>query len=201
MSRAITSSLTVLLVLCVASTEGSGQSPTREARYDETSALLTPGAHVRVKLPGERAWTGTLVSLANDSMLVRGASGADTTLVRLSRVTRLEVSAGKRRSPHLIRNTAIGVAIGSGLGWVIGTAMQSGGCDRHDPCWLDLWGPPTPPPTDHAMEGTLIGGLAGGALGVLGSRARTEDWRPVSVTPRGTTVRLSPRGASVAIAF
>jgi len=47
------------------------------------------------------------------------------------------VSAGKRGSTHLVRNTAIGAAIGSGLGWVIGAAMSSGGCSRYDSCWLD----------------------------------------------------------------
>jgi len=206
MSRLIASTLIALLVLGAAPAAGIGQAATRDAPRQELGVLMTPGAHVRVKLPGEHAWTGTIVSLADDSMLVRGASGSDTTLVRLSQVTQLQVSAGMRQSRHLVRNTAIGVVAGGALGWMVGRGMVSGGCSKGDYCWehaLQFWydGGKSPPVTDHATAGTVVGGLVGGTLGLLVSRLRREDWRPVSVTPRRTAVTLSPGGGMVAIRF
>ena len=201
MSRPIASSLVAVLLLCLASAEATGQPPAREARQGETSTMMTPGARVRIKLASQRAWQGTLVSVVDDSMFVRQGSSADTTLIRLSQVTRLEVRAGKRRSTHLVRNTVIGAAVGSGLGWVIGVAASEAGCSRYAPCWEGGDDMLVTPTKDYEGPGTLIGGLAGGALGVLVSRVRTDDWRPVSLGPRRTAVRLSARGASVAIAF
>ena len=204
----LTKSFIAMLVLCAPLATASAQATTRDASHDQINALMTPGAHVRLKLPGEHTWTGTLVSLVGDSMFVRGASGSDTTLVRLSRTTRLDVSAGMRPSRHLVRNTVIGLGLGAGLGSLIGGAMTSGGCQKGDPCWDNFCflcdfasGPPNPPITDHATGGTVIGGLAGGALALLVSRIRSEDWRPVSVGRRRATVTLSPGGGRVALAF
>ena len=208
MCSTLARSFVALLVLCAASARGNAQSPSPDTRRDSARALMTPGAQVRIKLPGEHVWTGTLVSLAGDSMLVRSASGSDTTLVRLSRTTRLDVSAGRRSSRHLVRNTVIGLAVGAGLGSGIGGGMTRGGCQKGDPCWENFcflcdWvsGPPNPPVTDHGTAGMVIGGLVGGALGALVSRHRFEDWRPVSVARRRATVTLSPAGGSVALAF
>ncbi len=201
MSRPIASSFVAVLLLCLASAEATGQAAVREARRGETSTLMTPGARVRIKLASQGAWQGTLVSVVDDSMFVRQGSSADTTLIRLSQVIRLEVSAGKRRSTHLVRNTVLGAAIGSGLGWVIGAATGSAGCSRYAPCWKGDEEMLATPTKDYEGPGTLIGGLAGSALGVLVSRVRTDDWRPVSLGPRRTAVRLSARGASVTIAF
>lgn len=207
MSTMLARFLVAMVFLCALSAAGSAQSPTREMRRDEASAHMTPGAQVRVKLPGEHAWTGTLVMLAGDSMFVRGASGDDTTLVRLSQATYVNVSAGTRSSRHLVRNTAIGLGLGSLIGWQVGRSMTQGGCQKGDPCWenfcflCDYVPPPNPPVTDHATAGTLIGGLAGGALGLLVSRKRTTDWRPVSITRHRTSISLSPRGGRVAVGF
>jgi hypothetical protein len=139
---------------------------------------------------------------------VHGAAGADTTLVRLSQVTSLEVSTGKRRSRHAVRNMVIGAALGGGLGWVIGSGMTSGGCQKGDPCWDNIcflcWAvevTPVPPVRDRATAGTVIGGLTGGAFALLLSRKSTDAWRPVSVPPRRMAVTMSPRGGGVAIAF
>mgnify|MGYP003946090817 CR=1 FL=1 len=117
MSNMFARFLIAMVLLATLSSGGSAQSSTRGAGDGETSALMTPGAHVRVKLPGEHAWTGTLVSLAGDSMLVRGTTGSDTTLVRLSQATYVSVSTGMRSSRHLVRNTAIGLGLGSLIGW------------------------------------------------------------------------------------
>ena len=206
MNGPIASTLVALLALGATPPAAMGQSATRDVARLQTSALMTPGAHVRVKLRGEHAWTGTLVSLAADSMLVHGASGIDTTLVRLSQVSELYVSAGMRRSRHLVRNTAIGVVAGSGLGWVVGRGMVSGGCTKGEYCWehavqFYFEGGSSPPVTDRATVGTVVGGLVGGTVGLLVSRLRREDWRPVSVPSRRTTVTLSPGGGRVAIRF
>jgi hypothetical protein len=206
MSRPIASILVALLALGALPAIGNGQAATRAVPRQQTSALMTPGAHVRVKLPGEHVWEGTIVSLADDSMLVRSPSGADTTLVTLSQVSGLEVSAGRRPSRHLVRNAAIGVVVGSGLGLLVGSGMVSGGCSKGEYCWehavqFYYEGGRNPPVTDRATAGTVVGGLVGGTLGLLVSRVRREDWRPVSVPPRRTAVTLSPSGGKVAIRF
>jgi hypothetical protein len=204
MHRPIASTLLALLLLGAAPAAGHGQAATRDGSRPRASALMTPGAHVRVKLPREHMWTGTLVSLADDSMLVHGASGADTTLIRLSEVSELYVSAGMRRSRHLVRNTVIGVVAGSGLGWMVGRSRTIT-CEVDDPCFepsciiiCRTWGYAL---GDHATAGTVVGGLVGGTLGLLVSRVRREDWRPVAVPPRRTAVTLSPSGGMVAIRF
>lgn len=210
MSRIITAALTALVVVCAASANGSAQSATRAVRGDQTSDLMTPGARVRVKLPGEHAWMGTLVSVAGDTLLVRGASAAETTLVRFSQVTQLDVSAGLRRSRHLVRNTVIWTAAGAFVGWQIGRGMTSGGCRLGDPCSAQLVCvlgcysvdmTPAPPIRDHAAAGTVTGGLAVGAVALLLSSHRSEDWRRVSDAPRRTSVTLSPSGGRVTVAF
>ena len=165
---------------------------------------MTPGARVRVKLPGEHVWTGTLVSVAGDSMFVRGSSDGDTTLVRLSRVTRLDVSTGKGSSPHLVRNMAIWLGVGAAAGWVTGTVTSRLGCEEVDACWPNIClrdCPTIPPDKNREVAGTVIGGLAGGAIGLLVSRRPTEQWRPVSITRQRTSVSLSPGGGRIAIAF
>jgi hypothetical protein len=207
MPRTLTTCLIAMLVLAAVPARGDAQSAMRDTPRDQTSALMTPGAHVRVKLPGEHAWTGRLVSVDGDSMFVRGASGGDTTLVRLSNVTQLDVSAGTRRSRHLVRNTVIGLGLGAGLGSLIGGGMSKGGCQKGDPCWENICflcdyvtTTPYPPITDHAVAGTIIGGLAGGAFGLLVSRHRSHDWRPVSITRRRTGVSLTPWRGGIALA-
>jgi hypothetical protein len=210
MSRPIASTLIALLVLGSTPATGDGQAATRDALRDQASARMIPGARVRVKLPRGQSWTATLISLTDDSMLVRGgASGTDTALVSLSQLSRLDVSAGMRRSPHLVRNTAILLVVGGGLGWFVGEATSSGGCSREDACWQNpcnsfcLSGTPSPVPpvTDHAVVGTVVGGLVGGGLGLLASMKRSEDWRRVSVTPRRTAVVLSPGRGGVSLRF
>jgi hypothetical protein len=194
-----------LLFLGAVSTRGGAQGTPRDAQSEQASALMSPGAHVRVKLPGEHAFTGTLVSLAGDSMFVRGASENDPTLVSLSQAARVDVSAGMRPSRHLVRNTAIGLGLGAFVGLQVGSNMTRGGCQKGDPCWEDpcLFNCDytIAPITNHAVPGAVIGGLTGGALVFLVSRRHTEDWRPVSNPRRRTSVTLSPGGGRVAIAF
>jgi hypothetical protein len=209
MSRILASTLVVLLAIGVTPAKGVGQATMRDGSDDRTRALMTPGAHLRIKLPGQHVWTSTLVALVDDSMLVRNASGTDTTLVRLTELSQLQVSAGVRRSGHVVRNSAIGVILGSGLGWMVGRSKTTGGCEIGDPCFDDLAcllclisaSTPVPPVRDHAMAGTVVGGLVGGAVGLLVSQLRREDWRPVSVSPRRTAFMLSPGGGRVAIRF
>ena len=60
---------------------------------------------------------------------------------------------------------------------------------------------PYPPFADRASGGTVIGGLTGGAIALLGGWRRSEDWQPVHVTRRRASMTVSPGGGRVAIAF
>lgn len=211
MSSMLARLLVALLLLGAVSAGGSAQAAPRDAHRYESSALLTPGAHVRVKLPREHAWTGRLVALKGDTMLVRDESGRDTSLVSLSQPARVDVSAGMQHSRHLVRNTVIGLGLGSSIGWLVGSSMVSGGCNLGDPCSNNTFCflcdfPPAnyvaPPPVyDHATSGTVIGGLIGGTFAALVSLHRSEDWRPVTITRRRTAITLTAGGGRVAIAF
>jgi hypothetical protein len=211
MSSTLARLLVAMLLLGAVSAAGSAQFAPRDARRNETSVLLTPGAHVRVRLPHEHAWTGRLVALKGDTMLVRDESGRDTSLVSLSQPARVDVSVGMQHSRHLVRNTVIGLGLGSSIGWLVGSSMVSGGCHPGDPCsnntfcfFCDF--PPSsyvapPPVTDHASSGTVIGGLIGGTFAMLVSLHRSEEWRPVPNSRRRTAITLTPGGGRVAIAF
>jgi hypothetical protein len=198
MSSKLARLIVAMLLLGTVSARGGAQSAPRDARGDQTSALMTPGAHVRIKLPREQPWSGTLVSLTGDTMLVKSRSGKDTMLVSLSQLSQLQVSAGMRRSRHLVRNTVVMTGIGAGLGWLVGASMTHGGCGK-SVCWLE--DEPYPPFADRASGGTVIGGLTGGAIALLGGWRRSEDWQPVHVTCRRASMTVSPGGGRVAIAF
>ena len=101
MSCTLARLVAAMLLLGTVSPRGVAQSAPRDGRGDETTALLTPGAHVWIKLSREQAWSGTLVSLSGDTMLVKGRSGNDTMLVSLARLSQLQVSAGGRTSMTL----------------------------------------------------------------------------------------------------
>jgi len=198
MSSTLARLIVAMLLLATVPARSDAQPAPRDARGDQTSALMTPGAHVRIKLPREQPWSGTLVSLTGDTMLVTGRSGNDTMLVSLSQLSQLQVSAGMRRSRHFVRNTVVMTGIGAGLGWLAGASMTHGGCGKSI-CGLE--DEPYPPFADRASAGTVIGGLTGGAIALLAGSHRSDDWQPVPVARRRTSMTVSPGGARVAIAF
>ena len=148
---------------------------------------------------------GTLVSVGDDSMLVRGTSDTDTTLVRLSQVTQLDVSHGPGRR-HVVRNAAIGAVVGTGVGWQIGRGRVSGGCRKGDYCWENPFefyynGGQLAPITDKGGIGAVVGGLLGGSLGALVSLRPAPAWQRVPLARRSVTVSVTPWGGSLALAF
>ena len=199
--RSISLSLAGLLVVAALPCAAAGQTVERRQSADGQSPLVT-GTRVRITHRGERQWTGVLVGRNADTLVVREPSGADTNVVPLAQVTRLEVSRGPGQR-HVVRNTVIGLAVGTGMGLFVGSALSSGGCSRYDPCWLDITGKyPEPPRHDRAMIGAIVGGAAGGVLGYLVGHRPSEKWQTLSLHSQRARISASPRdGGSLAVAL
>ena len=189
-----------LLVVAALPSMGAAQTTDRPPA-EEPSASLLPGTRVRITYRRERPWTGVVVATNADTLIVRTASGSDTSVVPLAQVTRLEIASPGRR--HVLRNTVIGLAVGTGMGAVIGGAASSGGCTRYDPCWLDITGTrPEPPRRDHTAVGAVVGGAAGAVLGYLVGHRPAEKWQLMSSGAQRMRISASSRsGGSLAVAL
>jgi hypothetical protein len=190
-----------LLALAVLPSMGAAQTTDHRPPAEEPSASLVPGTRVRISYRHERPWAGVVVARNADTLIVRTASGSDTNVVPLAQVTRLEI--GRPGQRHELRNTVIGLAVGTGVGAVIGGMASSGGCTRYDPCWLDITGTrPEPPRRDRTAVGAVLGGAAGAVLGYLAGHRPAEKWQRLSSGVQQMRVSASPRnGGSLAVAL
>ena len=148
----------------------------------QTTGQLQVGARVRlVALEGKRT-TGTLAGFTADSILLAGSGHA----VALDRLSKVQVSQGKRRLRGAMIGGAIGVVVGAVGGGLAGSAIykrERNNCDNVV-CVIV---------TDPHI-GTAAGVYGGGALGLLsgaivGSMVKNERW----VDANGLTTRTSAR--------
>jgi hypothetical protein len=136
------------------------------------SALPTPGTRVRVSAPDFdiKADAGKLLRATSDSLTVDFAGERGELTIPIDRVSRLEVSTGKRR--------AAGFGYGAGLGTVVGVLAGIGvGALMQLDCKVDefcgLWFIVTVP------GGAGLGFIVGGVTGL----ARAPDrWQEVSLS-------------------
>jgi hypothetical protein len=95
-----------------------------QAIADEAPRLL-PGSRLRVTAPSlDGPIRGTLASLSDDSLVLETKGGAAPLMIERSRITRLDISAGRRSRG---RGAAIGAALGLGVGLlltVVATATE-----------------------------------------------------------------------------
>lgn len=152
------------------------------------------GARVRVTTTSNERFTGRIVSQRTDSLVLASDSSATIRTLALGEVARLETSRGMRT--RKLRNGAIGFFTGLGAGALMGAAIAEepqrnctpgeGFCGAF--AGLDQ--------VVGAIVLGVLGGVAGGGIGVyLGSRER-ESWS--TVRGRGGDVRVSvaPTGGS-----
>ena len=101
-----------------------------QAPADDAPRLL-PGSRLRITASSLNGpIRGTLASLGDDSLTLQTRGGADPLVIERSRITRLEVSAGRRSRG---RGAAIGAAAGLGIGLLFtGVVAANESCEGYN---------------------------------------------------------------------
>ena len=160
----------------------------------QTEQRVLVGTRVRITMPdtmrisrrpssaGQLFVIGQLVAMSDSSISVRHeASSADVT-VPLSRVQRLEVSAGSRRREAAV----IGGLVGLGLGGIFGYAAGDDCSGNEGICF---------PQGEVAVVSALVGAGLGSLIGVVVGSG--ERWRDASVPARVNVVPTGARSISI----
>jgi hypothetical protein len=141
-----------------------------------SAQVPTPRVGERVRVvdvaSGAPVYTGSLVRLAGDTVVISSGSAA-TTPVALGTARQLEVSQGMH--PRTAQGMGIGLLVGAGVGAAIGFATyHKPDCGPQQFLCLD-YGPGLP-----AVAGAAILGLSGLLIGAIaGSNSTAETWKPV----------------------
>ncbi len=149
------------------------------------TAVVAPGARVRVTTGGEAPFVGTLLRENADTLVAELPSGASLAVAR-PRVARLEVSGGVQRRTW--QGAGIGLLAGAAVGAAVGFATYT----RTDCGDSELGQVIVCPLVDGfsrnvAVYGdALLIGAAGSIVGALIGHAGHETWIPVSVARVGT---------------
>ena len=160
----------VAILAFVPLVSATAQVPLRPGeRVRVTRLPLCPPNTLCVKTP--RQSVGTFVAWKSDTLVVQ--SNGDTLSVPVDRVTRLDLSRGRKT------NTGMGAGIGFFVGGLVGAGI---GYASYEECVPQGWfscigdfGPET-----LAFAGALIGGLGGLVTGAfIGLAIQTDRWREV----------------------
>jgi hypothetical protein len=149
----------------------------------QTSDLPPAGARVRVKQSEYGAgWLeGKLIELSADSAAIALTRTADTVRFATGRLVPVEVSQGLRARSG--KGALLGLGIGAGTGLILGIAASAEDCTGFCPVEVG--------PAEIFGVSVLLGGVGAGIGALIGSRSRSERWRPVNVRSDGP-VRPEP---------
>ena len=142
-----------------------------------------PGVRVRVFASSidRGGLVGNLVSFAHDTLAINPENRADTVVVLLSELTRLEQSTGPRT--RSLRFGGIGLLVGAVGGAILGRASGD------DP--PTIWGNTA---SEKARMDAIGLGVVGWIVGaVIGSNCPTEGWTPLRL-PSGARISVAPLG-------
>ena len=152
-----------------------------------TSAVVIPGTRVRITMPGEAPFVGTLLRESADTLVAALPSGASLAVAR-PRITRLEVSGGVQRRTW--QGAGVGLLAGATVGALVGFATY-----KRSDCGDSAIGQGIVCPLIDGVsrEVTVYGdalliGAAGSIVGALIGHAGHETWIPVSL-PRVGALR------------
>jgi hypothetical protein len=177
--------LGVLVLMTLPTSIASAQTP-----------VLVPQAHVRLKMQGQRRiWVGRSVEQRFDSLRFVADASADTLLVPIHNIERLDQSLGR-----IDRRPRSGAIIGGGIGALLGVPIGYSVPPKRDPycnpgsgnveaCHTRKW---------NAAIGFGIGAFYGSLVGALvGLSIRTERWTPIIIKgkPLAITTFLDGRNA------
>lgn len=155
----------------------------------QSAPTLAPGARVRLSIrdayPGRVS--GTLVALGDDTLRFTPDGDSTALVVRLDRLTRLDVSRGIHR--HTLQDFVTGAVIGAFTGFIVGYA--SGDDPKQE--FLSF---------SRGDKAAILGagfGVIGGGIGtIVGFARRSEVWQPVA---RPYTVTIAPQRGGMTLAM
>ena len=137
---------------------------------------LETGSRVRIQAAGSAtSLTGTLL-YRDESQVALALSSADTAVVPLSDIARIDVSAGRRS--NAIRGARAGAIVGGGIGAMLGIYALNAESTIYDfqPDIIPVF----------AAGGALLAGTAGLIIGSLWSSERWEMVpAPITIAPQG----------------
>lgn len=171
--------LLLCLVSCVAPASAGAQSlPTPPARLRMATAEL-----------GRSPAIGTLLAVRGDTMIVRLEDSSDTTALALSNLTRLELSAGRRRP--IVRGMGIGLLAGAAIGAIAGA---SSGDDRSGFLAFSA-------EEKAAIGAVFFGGVGAVTGGIIGATRTIERWERVALATARPAIGPLPDGRGIEIAI
>jgi hypothetical protein len=141
-------------------------------------SALAPGALIRIQGADEKQFhEGTFRALTPDSLIYSPGLATSTQSMPLSMIGRIEVRRYNIRARSVLRDAAIGSAVGLG-----GTLAVAGGCLAfHKDCGLGL----------ILVTPALVGGgFLVGAL--IGSEDRSQHWDQVYPPERSASLLVGP---------
>ena len=160
-----------------------------------TAQAPVAGERIRVRQAGEPSRVGTLVALANDTLVVRWENDSATARLPVAQVSQLDVSRGSQRRvmSRLGRGFMIGAGAGAVLGGV-GGAMED--CEGELFCVG---------PAGGALIGGVVFGATGALIGALTGLAPSERWERARLDRERVTLliqtRIDRKGIGLAVAF
>jgi hypothetical protein len=125
---------------------------------------IARGSRIRITELGGVPRAGTVVAIGADTVVLKLDSNGDTVTFSLAKLSRLEVSRG--RKGHAAAGAGLGFLIGAGTGAMLGLNCENDGC---------LSGSDEP-----VAAAAGIGGIVAGVVGgVVGASQKTEKWEEV----------------------
>lgn len=141
-----------------------------------SAQAVLPDTRTRVRVffnEGRDYFIGWVLPSSGDSLFLEGSHG-DTLTVARTNISKLQVSSGGSRAGSTLIGMAVGLGASAGLGFAIGKPLFIGG----------------------AQLGAIAFGGAGLVIGGIAGYNAGGHWRDVPIA-----ARLSPRGATLSIAF
>lgn len=150
-------------------------SPPNDVRVDA-------GSRVRIAAPvfGPKKQIGTVMSVTNDTLVLRQGASTSNRAVATSDITALEVSAGTytRKGKGALWGLLIGTGAGAAIGYV---SYKEPKCN--DPslfgCDFSILGPDSK--GSNAAFGAIAGAILGPIAGALWGMRHSERWVPATV--------------------
>ena len=137
------------------------------------------GSRVRIAAPvfGGKKQVATVVSVTDDSLVLRQGFSATYRSVAKSDITALEVSRGTHTNKG--KGALLGLLIGAGAGAVLGYVSYKEPTCQGFECIGEIWGPSSK--SGNAGFGAAVGGILGMSAGALLGMRSTESWVPATV--------------------
>jgi hypothetical protein len=138
------------------------------------------GSRVRIAAPvfGGKKEVATVVSVTDDSLVLRQGASTNYRSVAKADITGLEVSRGTYTRKG--RGALFGLLIGAGTGAAVGalTYKKPKPCEGFE-CFGEILGPSTR--SFNVGIGATMGGLLGAAVGALVGMSARDSWAPATV--------------------